>query len=47
MSFSGEFDPCGEVHYALEAEPDGLYAGLAVAFATEKATHSRAVGEAS
>jgi len=37
MSFPGEFDPCGNVHDTLKAEPDRLNAGLAVAFAPEEA----------
>lgn len=37
MSFPGEFDPGGEVHDTLKTEPDRLHAGLAVAFAPEKA----------
>ena len=32
MSLPGEFDPGGEVSNAREAEPNGLHAGLTVAF---------------
>ena len=37
MSLLGEFDPRGEVHDALKAEPDGLHAGLAVALTAQEA----------
>ena len=37
MSFLAEFDPGGEVHDALKAEPEGLHVGLAIAFAPEEA----------
>lgn len=30
MKFSGEFDPGGEVHEPLKAEPVGLHDGLTI-----------------
>jgi hypothetical protein len=40
MSLSGELDPGGEVHDALQTQPDGLHAGLAVALAPKEATEA-------
>ena len=37
MSLSRESDPCGEIHDALEAKPNGLHARLAIAPARQEA----------
>ena len=45
MNFPGEFDPGGEVHDTLKAEPKGLHARLAVGFAAQETAEAGDQGQ--